>query len=147
MTYKGKYIPTNPQKYKGNPNAIIFRSLWELKLFKYLDLSSNVLEWGSEEVIIKYVSPVDGKVHRYFVDCYAKIVDKDGNVRKFLIEVKPKKETLPPKKPKRQTPKYIREVYKYMTNLSKWRQASAYAEKYGMKFIILTEEELFGKKK
>ena len=51
-TYKGYFKPKNPAKYKGNPTNIIYRSRWELKLMMHLDERSDVLSWGSEEVII-----------------------------------------------------------------------------------------------
>jgi hypothetical protein len=70
MAYSGKYNPINPKKYKGDTSKVIYRSLWERKLMVYCDNTKSVLEWGSEEVIIPYVSPWDGKVHRYFPDFY-----------------------------------------------------------------------------
>lgn len=146
MTYKGKYPLKNPQKYKGNKNNIIFRSLWELRLFKYLDLSSFVTEWASEEVVVQYISPVDGKPHNYFVDIYAKIKNNDGKEKKYLIEVKPKKETVPPRTPHKNTHKYREEAKKFLNNMAKWESAKKFAERYGMEFVVLTEEDLFGKK-
>ena len=66
MSYKGKYKPSRPKKYKGDPTNIIYRSLWERKFMKYCDSTTNVLEWGSEELALPYRSPIDNKVHRYF---------------------------------------------------------------------------------
>ena len=63
-TYKGFFKPKNPQKYRGDPTNIIYRSGWELKLMLYLDEHKDVVNWGSEELIIPYRSPIDGKVHR-----------------------------------------------------------------------------------
>ena len=68
MAYKGKYRPTRPYKYKGDPTNIIYRSLWERKFMQYCDSTTNVLEWGSEEIALPYRSPIDNKVHRYFPD-------------------------------------------------------------------------------
>ena len=62
MSYKGRYTPANPKKYKGNSRNIVYRSLWERKFMVYCDTSKNILEWGSEEIIIPYISPVDGKI-------------------------------------------------------------------------------------
>ena len=73
MTYKGRYFPTNPKKYRGNPNQIIYRSLWERKVMVYCDKNDAIIEWGSEEVIVPYLSPMDGKIHRYFPDFYMKV--------------------------------------------------------------------------
>ena len=70
MSYKGRYQPTNPLKYKGNYRNIIYRSLWERKFMKYCDRNPNILEWGSEEFCLPYKSPLDNKVHRYFPDFY-----------------------------------------------------------------------------
>ena len=52
MAYKGKYRPTRPYKYKGDPTKIIYRSLWERKFMQYCDSTTNVLEWGSEEIAL-----------------------------------------------------------------------------------------------
>ena len=72
MAYSGRYIPTKPEKYKGNPMKIIYRSLWERRLMVYCDQNDKVIEWGSEEIIIPYYSPLDGRTHRYFPDFYMK---------------------------------------------------------------------------
>ena len=135
---QGKYIPKNIKKYKGNFDNIFFRSMWEYHLFKWLDASSKVLEWGSETVVVPYQNPYTGKFHRYFVDIYAKIMDKDGIVRKYLIEVKPYKQTIPSKR----GTKYD---MTYKINLAKWKAAEKVANENGMKFIVLTEKELYGK--
>jgi len=97
MAYKGKYQPSFPEKYKGDPTNIIYRSLWERKFMVYCDKNENVLEWGSEEIALPYRSPVDGRMHRYFPDFYIKVKESNGNIKKYLIEVKPKK---PKDKPK-----------------------------------------------
>ena len=106
MAYSGKYQPSFPKKYKGDPTNIIYRSLWERKFMRYCDLNENILEWGSEEIIVPYRSPVDRRVHRYFPDFYIKIKESNRSIKKYLIEIKPKKQTIPPKKPQRQTKGY-----------------------------------------
>ena len=87
MTYKGKFHPTNRKKYKGDINNIIYRSLWERKFMVYCDEQDDIVEWGSEELVVPYISPLDRKRHRYFPDFY--IRTKNGD--KFLVEIKPKK--------------------------------------------------------
>ena len=67
MAYKGRYSPKNPRKYIGNPRNIIYRSLWERKFMVYCDQSDNILEWGSEEVVIPYVSPLYAISYKYLV--------------------------------------------------------------------------------
>ena len=122
MAYSGRYLPTNPKKYRGNPSRIIYRSLWERKLMVYCDRNEKVLEWGSEEVIIPYLSPWDNKIHRYFPDFYMKVKQNSGGVKKFIIEVKPKYQCKPPaKNPKRKTKKWYNDVKNYVINEAKWK--------------------------
>ena len=142
MAYKGRYNPINPKKYKGNPQNIIYRSLWERKFMVYCDTNDKVLEWGSEEIIIPYISPWDGKVHRYFPDFYIKVKQSDGNLKKFIIEVKPKKQTRPPKPVERKTNRWIKEVRTFGINEAKWKHATKWCKDNDMEFKILTEEEL-----
>ena len=143
MTYKGKYIPNNPQKYKGNPSQIIYRSLWERKFMVYCDKNDKVIEWGSEEVIVPYRSPWDGKIHRYFPDFYIKIKQSSGGVKKFIIEVKPEYQCKQPNKtPKKRTRKWYKEVQTYGINQAKWKSAIDWCANRGMEFKILTEKHL-----
>ena len=142
MAYKGRYNPVKPKKYKGNPQNIIYRSLWERKFMVYCDTNDKVLEWGSEEIIIPYISPWDGKKHRYFPDFYIKVKQSSGNIKKFIIEVKPKKQTRPPKPVERKTKRWINEVKTFGINESKWKHATKWCKDNDMEFKILTEEEL-----
>ena len=142
MAYKGRYNPVNPKKYKGNPQNIIYRSLWERKFMVYCDTNDKVLEWGSEEIIIPYISPWDGKKHRYFPDFYIKVKQSSGNIKKFIIEVKPKKQTRPPKPVERKTKRWINEVRTFGVNEAKWKHATKWCKDNDMEFKILTEEEL-----
>jgi hypothetical protein len=142
MAYKGRYTPKNPKKYRGDYHNIIYRSLWERKFMVYCDNSDNILEWGSEEVIIPYLSPWDGKIHRYFPDFYIKVKQSSGNIKKFIIEVKPKKQTRPPKPVTRKTRKWLNEIKTYSINEAKWKHATKWCKDNDMEFKILTEEEL-----
>lgn len=141
-TYKGKYRVLNPLKYKGEINNVVYRSLWELRFMKWCDGNASILEWGSETVVIPYVSPVDRKVHRYFVDFFIKVLDKTGKTQKYLIEIKPEKFTKPPPIPKRKTKQFIDEVFQYGVNEAKWKAAFEYCEDRKMKFMVLTEKDL-----
>ena len=142
MSYKGKYRPNNPLKYKGDYRNIIYRSLWELKFMKYCDSNQNILEWGSEEFWLPYRSPLDNKVHRYFPDFYIKVRETTGKINKMIIEVKPKRQCIEPKRPKRKTKGYIYEVREYARNQAKWKAAKSYCLDRGYEFKILTENEL-----
>ena len=142
MSYKGKYYPSYPRKYKGDPTNIIYRSLWERKFMVYCDKNDNILEWASEEISIPYRSPVDNRVHRYFPDFYMKVKERGGKVKRYVIEVKPAKQTKPPVKPKRQTKGYIREAYEYAKNQAKWKMARECCADRQWEFKVVTEKEL-----
>lgn len=142
MSYKGKYKPSYPKKYKGDPTNIIYRSLWERKFCKYCDLNENILEWGSEEIALPYRSPVDNRIHRYFPDFYIKVKESTGQVKKYLIEIKPKKQTVEPKVQKKKTKGYIYEVVEYAKNQAKWKAAKEFCEDRQWEFRILTEDDL-----
>jgi len=142
MSYKGKYKPSYPKKYKGDPTNIIYRSLWERKFMVYCDTNEKILEWGSEEIALPYRSPIDNRVHRYFPDFYIKVLESSGQIKKYLIEIKPKRQTAPPTKPQRQTKKYLYEAYEYAKNQAKWRAAKEFCEDRQWEFKVLTEDEL-----
>ena len=109
---------------------------------KWCDLNESILEWGSETTIIPYKSPVDNKIHRYFVDFYIKVRNKDGIVKKYLVEIKPEKFTKPPDIPKKQTKRFIQEVFNYGINQAKWKNADQFCQDRGWKFLVLTEKDL-----
>jgi hypothetical protein len=132
----------NPKKYKGNINDVIYRSSWELKFMRWCDTNPSVVEWGSETTVIPYRSPVDNKIHRYFVDFYIKVVTKQGTMTRYLVEIKPEKFTKPPEIPKKQTKRFIEEVFQYGVNQAKWKSADEYCTDKGMKFLVLTEKDL-----
>ena len=126
MAYQGKFRPRNPSKYAGDPTNIIYRSHWELKLMSYLDKHPHVMKWSSEEVVIPYKSPIDGRLHRYFPDFYVEQINKDKKKDKILIEVKPKYQTVPPmikKNGSKPTKRYINEVKTWGINQAKWDAA------------------------
>ena len=141
-THKGRYRIINAAKYRGNINDISYRSSWEFKFMRWCDSNPSVLEWGSETMIIPYKSPVDNKIHRYFVDFYIKVKDRQSVISKYLVEIKPEKFTKPPESPGRQTKRFIQEVFQYGTNQAKWKAANEYCLDHGMKFLVLTEKDL-----
>lgn len=144
-SYKGKYTPRHPEKYKGDPNLCIFRSLWERKFMTFCDDTPSVIEWSSEEIVVPYISPLDGRRHRYFVDFWVKVKAKDDTVKEYLIEVKPKKQTKQPEPPKtkRVSKSKITEIRNWMVNSAKWAAARRVCEDKGWEFKILTEDNLF----
>lgn len=141
MSYKGRFRPKNPSKYKGDPSNIIYRSSWELRVMKYLDENSSVLWWASEELFIPYLSPVDNRPHRYFPDFIVRALNKDKKEVTMVIEVKPEKQTKPPAQ-KRKTRQYLNEVVTYAVNEAKWKAANLFCKEHGWEFKILTEKDL-----
>lgn len=147
MSYKGIYKVKNPLKYKGDFKNCVFRSLWERKFMKYCDDNKNVLFWSSEEVRIPYRSPLDGKIHYYFVDFWMRVKTKDGTVKTYLVEIKPEKQTKPPviEENKKMTPSKVKQIKTYALNTEKWKAARNFSKEKGWEFLILTEKHLFGK--
>lgn len=136
------YNPKFPEKYKGNKHNVVYRSNYELVAFRFFDLNPNVIEWSSEETIIPYANPLTGRTSRYFVDVYAKMKDKNGEVKKYLIEIKPYSQTLPPVQKNRKTKSLIYQQAEYVKNQAKWKAASEWCNKKNMTFVILTEKHL-----
>ena len=112
---------------------------------KIFNDNPNVTKWASEEMAIPYLSPVDRKRHKYYPDFIIETKNKQGKLETVMIEVKPAKQTQPPKKPQRRTKRFLNEAKTYLTNQAKWEAASAFCEQKGWKFKILTEKEIFGK--
>ena len=139
---KSLFKPTKPKKYKGDINNIICRSNWEKRFCSWCDLNESIIEWGSEEFFIKYVSPVDNRYHRYYPDFLIKVKESTGQVKTYVIEVKPKKQTRPPKPRKNVTKSYIYECKTYAVNQAKWEAANEWCKDRKIEFKIITEKEL-----
>lgn len=135
--YSGLYKVKKPGKYIGDPKAVRYLSSWEKTAFIWCEKNEKVKKWGSEVVIIDYICGTDKRMHKYHVDLF--IEWDDGS--KSLIEIKPERETQPPKGRKK-TKKYITEALTYVKNTSKWRTAKAFAEKQGWKWEIWTEKRM-----
>ena len=136
MSYKGRFKPQNPKKYKGDPNNVIYRSSWELRVMKYLDTQPKVEWWASEEMFVRYRSPIDEKIHRYYPDFVVKTKEKT-----FMLEVKPFHQTQKPKQ-KRKTKKFLQEAATYAVNQQKWRAADMFCQEHGWLFKLVTEKDL-----
>lgn len=136
---QGTFHPVNKNKYHGT-RPILYRSSYEKKMMQYLDNCSSCISWKSETVIVRYTSPLDKRIHRYFIDFEATFRNKKGEIQTFLIEVKPKMQVSPPKN---KTKTYEKRMQTYLVNSAKWDAAKKWAEEKGKKFIIITENELF----
>ena len=140
---KGRFKVKNPEKYIGDADNITYRSLLERTCMSFFDSNPNVLKWNSEQVVVPYISPIDNKAHRYYIDFYVEYLGKDGEIKRELIEVKPASQTKPPKKKSGKRQKtYMYELATYMINQAKWKAAQKYAEKNNLVFKLLTENEI-----
>lgn len=150
-SHQGWYKILNPEKFikpidehmkSYKDGHVNFKSRLELKAIKYADFNKFVTKWSLEPFHVKYIKPTDGKVHRYFIDLFLEFQTGD----KFIVEIKSKGETVPPKQPKNKTQKallnYQRALQTFAVNEAKWKAAKQFAEDQKMKFIILTEDEL-----
>ena len=140
---QGYFNPNVREKYRGSW-PIIYRSSLELKVYRWMDNNSKIVSWGSESVVIPYKSPVDNKIHRYFVDLAVHFKDeKTNSIKKYLIEIKPFKFTLPPTVTARKSHKTILyEHHQYSVNTAKWEAARNWCSKNEYTFIILTEKKI-----
>lgn len=138
-----KFIPINPEKYAGDVNNIICRSSWEAKYCRWCDNNPSVIAWNSEDVKIPYWSVADQKNRNYYVDFIVRIKNMDGIEEVFLVEIKPYKQTIPPKNNKRKSKEtYANECYTYQVNCDKWEKAREWAKNKGIKFVIYDEYDL-----
>lgn len=159
----GEFFPRHPEKclnkngkFPGR-EKITFRSSWESIFANWCDIENAITEWGSELIEIPYYSAIDNKEHKYVTDFVIKTKKPDGSTEKWLVEIKPAVQV--PKldecgviqfpelnKKKKVTQKRI-ERWQEMCNTlrknnEKWTQAKQWAKLHGMKFIVITEEQL-----
>lgn len=143
MPYKGKYRPDNPDKYVGDPSNIVYRSLLERRFMVFCDKNPNILKWASEEMFIPYHSPIDKRMHRYYVDFLIEVKEKNGDIKTYLVEIKPSRQCKPPKESNKKSNRtFLKEMKNWIINNSKWKAAEEFAKKQNWQFKIITEENL-----
>ena len=137
---QGIFVPNNQDKFIGTKAT--YRSGLELKFFRFCDKNPNVLQWGSENIVVPYKSPLDNRHHKYYVDNF--VVIKEGDeVKRYLVEIKPKNQVTPPKKnPNRKTKSWHYAIREWGKNQAKWKSATHYCQKHNMEFKVLTENDL-----
>jgi hypothetical protein len=141
--HQGRFNPRNPEKYKGDVRNIIYRSSWELKFLQWCDRNDSILEYGSEEFFIPYRDPTTGKIRRYFPDAYVKVKESSGNIKKYIIEIKPLRQTQPPVPGKKKKQTLITEALTYEKNCAKWEAARSWCADRMLEFKIITEKDIF----
>jgi hypothetical protein len=143
MAYRGRFVPSHPEKYDGDPTNVVYRSHWEYRFMSYLDSNSGVVKWSSEEIIVPYFDEAQKKWRRYFPDFLVVVKQGSGTLTQ-LIEIKPFKECSPPvKSPTAKTNRrYIKESLTYVTNQCKWKAAESYCADRNWKFKVITERDM-----
>lgn len=142
MFHKRKFTPVFPEKYSGDPTNIIMRSSWETKFANWCDKNPSIVKWHSEETVVPYRCQTDNRIHRYFIDFKIQVKNTAGDIKTYLVEVKPSVQTQPPKFPGRRTQRYLTESMTFIKNQSKWKAATEYCKDRGWEFKIITEKEL-----
>ena len=149
MAYKGRFRPKHPEKYKGDPTKIIYRSSWELRLMRKFDDHPDIVQWQSEEIAIPYLNPIKGKTSRYFPDFVIKKRVGENKYQMIMIEVKPKNQTSAPDPSRKyNTPtgrvsrRFLNEAATYAINEAKWKAAQRYCNERGWIFQIFTEDQI-----
>lgn len=137
-----KPIDSHMGSFNESAKAVQYKSSLELRAIRYCDANPHVVHWSMEPFNIKYIKPSDSKIHRYFIDLFIEFSSGD----RFIVEVKSKGETIPPKKPTKNTQKAIMNYQKalqtYAINSAKWLAAIEFAKQNNMRFIILSEDQL-----
>lgn len=133
----------------GDPTGIVYRSSFELRMMQWLDTHPEIVKWSSENIAISYVSPVDGRYHRYFPDMFVRKKDADGKLQSLIVEIKPKVQTIPPQlvEGTKKSRRYMKEVMTWAINSAKWEAAQRYCEERKWTFVVMHEDHLFGKNK
>lgn len=146
QTWSGSYVPQNPQKYfGGSPDKITYRSSWEWSCMREFDLNPNVLGWSSETCDIPYFNPFLNRQTVYVPDFVIVYMNKQGKKIAEMIEVKPAKEVYFLKEG--QASKSKKDKAAQALNMVKWQAAVKFCAKRGIKFRVMTENDLFDTKR
>ena len=132
----GFYQITNPDKYVGK-KVPHFRSSWEHTFMRFCDTNPAILQWASEAVHIPYRNPFTNKNTIYVPDFMIMYVNKNGEKFGELIEIKPSTQaTL-------ESAKSPRDQAAAVLNMHKWQAAHAWCGQNGLRFRIVTENDIF----
>lgn len=134
--HQGHYVVKNKEKYIGKSEPY-FRSSWELKLCEMCDHHPNIVAWASEPISIKYRHPFTLKISNYIPDFFVVYETAKGKRMSELIEIKPYSQT----NPKYAVSKYDKE--QIAINSQKWKAALQYCTKHGIRFKVITEQNIF----
>lgn len=134
---KGKFTMTNPEKYVGT-KVPTYRSSWEWSFMRFCDTNPSVQKWASEAVQIPYRDPLTGRQTIYVPDFFIQYVDKNSRMHVELIEIKPASQAILERVGKN---KYNQA--QFVKNQAKWAAANLWCKQQGIKFRIVSENDLF----
>ena len=105
---------------------------------RFCDENPSVSKWASESIKIPYQNPLNGKHTVYVPDFFIQYVDKNGKSMSELIEIKPKRQTRI-----QAAEKGISTKAAVAMNNAKWEAAGAWCRQKGIKFRVITEDDIF----
>ena len=133
------YSPKNKYKYIGTRMPVC-RSSWERTMCMFFDNHPSILQWASEPFSVKYRDPLTNKMKNYWPDFLVIFQDANGNKHGEVMEVKPRSQSIN---------SYARtqsDKAAILRNHAKWDAILCYCEHNGLKFRLLNEQQIFGKK-
>jgi hypothetical protein len=133
---QGVYQIKNPEKYVGR-GLPRYRSGWEHAFMRFADTNENILQWASESISIPYRNPITGKMSNYIPDFLVTYRTKDNQIRAEIIEIKPKSQSLIEEKQSQRDRAIV------AVNYAKWSAAEKWCKKAGLKFRVVTEDQIF----
>ena len=134
---RGRYTLKNPDKYAGTKSPI-YRSSWEHAFMTFCDNNPGVIGWASEAVRIPYKNPLTGKRSTYVPDFFVQYMDANHRKRSEVVEIKPSNQSTL-EAAGRSKPRQLAVVQ----NMAKWEAATAWCKQKGIRFRVVTENDLF----
>lgn len=130
------YVVKNKEKYVGRKSPF-YRSSWECTFMMFCDNNPSVIQWASEPFMVPYRNPFTGKNTIYVPDFMIIYVDRNGQKHAEVIEVKPTKEIA------MENARSVRDRAAVALNMAKWAAAKEFCKNYGMRFRVVTEQDIF----
>jgi len=133
---QGTYQILNPEKYAGK-KLPYYRSSWENSFCRFCDNNPAIIQWSSESIMIPYVNPFTGKKTIYIPDFFIVYMNKKGQRKGEVIEVKPFSQVA------MENTKSMRDKASVALNTAKWTAARAWCKSQGVTFRIVTEFDIY----
>ncbi len=103
----------------------------------FCDNNENVMQWASEPVRIPYRHPLTGKMTNYVPDFIVTYRGPNNTTRAELIEIKPKSQSIIEDRQSQRDRAVV------AINYAKWDSATKWCNRNGLKFRVITEEDMF----